>query len=116
PAGTDCAHPGPNIICTPFGNFNRNPAPGEALIPRNYGEGPGFLGVNMRISKTWNFGSTASSRAASQRNRNAQGGAQASNTERGGGRGEGMGGVPRIPDGGAGGGGGGGGPRGGGGG
>jgi hypothetical protein len=116
PAGVDCAHPAANITCTPYGNFNRNPAPGEALIPRNFGEGPGFFAVNMRISKTWNFGSTAASRAASQRNKNAQKGTQAANTERGGGgRGErGMGGgVPRIPDGG---GGGGGGPRGGGGG
>ena len=55
----------PNIVCTPFGNFNRNPAPGEALIPRNYGQGPGFFSVNMRVSKTWSFGSTAASAAAS---------------------------------------------------
>lgn len=109
PAGTDCAHPSANIICTPFGNFNRNPAPGEALIPRNYGEGPAFLGVNMRISKTWSFGSTASSRAAAAKAKQ-PGGAQAQNTERGegnrggGGRG-GPGGVPNIPDAGGGGGG-----------
>jgi hypothetical protein len=118
PTGVDCAHPAANIICTPYGNFNRNPAPGEALIPRNFGEGPGFLGVNMRITKTWNFGSTAASRAASQRARTQQQGTQATDTGRGGG-GRGDGGVPRIPDGGGGGGGprgGGGGPRGGGGG
>lgn len=115
PAGVDCNHPAPNIICTPFGNFNRNPGPGEQLIPRNFGEGPGFLGVNMRISKTWNFGSTASSRAASQSAKSQQEAAQATNTGRGGGgRGDGgPGGVPRIPGGE---GGGGGGPRGGGGG
>jgi len=126
PAGTDCAHPGPNIICTPFGNFNRNPAPGEALIPRNYGEGPGFLGVNMRISKTWSFGSTAASRAAAAKAK--QQGAQAENAGPGGGRDGGGrggggrgGGIPNIPnagggDGGRGGPGGGGGGRGGGGG
>jgi hypothetical protein len=113
PTGVDCAHPAANIICTPYGNFNRNPAPGEALIPRNFGQGPGFLGVNMRISKTWNFGSTAASRAAAQKAKAQQPqGTQATNTGRGGGR-DSMGGVPRIPDGG---GGGGGGPRGGGGG
>lgn len=113
PSGVDCANPAANIICTPYGNFNRNPALGEALIPRNFGEGPGFLGVNMRISKTWNFGSTAASRAASARAK--QEGAQAADTSRGGGgRGDGMGGVPRVP--GGEGGGGGGGPRGGGGG
>src|SRR5207253_3144809 len=93
PAGVDCNHPAPNIICTPFGNFNRNPAPGEALIPRNFGEGPSFLGVNMRISKTWNFGSTASSRAASQKNaKSKQEAAQATDTSRGGGGGRGDGG------------------------
>ena len=113
PAGVDCNHPAPNIICTPFGNFNRNPSPGEALIPRNFGQGPSFLGVNMRISKTWNFGSTASSRAASQNAKNKQQTAQATDTARGGGRGDGPGGIPRIPGGE---GGGGGGPRGGGGG
>ena len=109
PAGVDCNHPAPNIICTPFGNFNRNPAPGEALIPRNFGQGPGFLGVNMRISKTWSFGSTAASRA-SQNSKSKQEATQAANTGR---RGDSMGGVPRIPGGE---GGGGGGPRGGGGG
>jgi hypothetical protein len=114
PTGVDCAHPAANIICTRYGNFNRNPAPGEALIPRNFGEGPSFLGVNMRISKTWNFGTTAASRAASQRAKTQkEQGTQATDTGRGGGR-DGMGGVPRIPDGGGG--GGGGGPRGGGGG
>jgi hypothetical protein len=120
PAGVDCAHPAANIVCTKFGNFNRDPAPGEALIPRNYGEGPGFLGLNMRISKTWSFGSTASSRAAAAKAK--QQGPQANNTERvdanRGGRGPG-GGVPNIPNAGGGGGGrgpGGGGPGGGGGG
>ncbi|MGI9066197.1 MAG: TonB-dependent receptor domain-containing protein [Pyrinomonadaceae bacterium] len=110
PSGVDCAHPAANIVCTSFGNFNRNPSPGEALIPRNYGEGPAFLGVNMRISKTWSFGSTAASRAASAKSKQVEA-AEAENTRRGGGRGDGGGGVPRIPDAG-----GGGGPRGGGGG
>jgi hypothetical protein len=69
PAGADCNDP--NIACTAFGNFNRNPAPGEPLIPRNYGEGPGFFSVNMRISKTWSFGSTGAS-AANRNNQNQQ--------------------------------------------
>ena len=67
-ADADCSDP--NIACTAFGNFNRNPAAGERLIPRNYGQGPGFFSVNMRISKTWSFGSTAAS--ASNRNQNQQ--------------------------------------------
>ncbi len=56
PHGVDCSNPGANIVCTPFGNFNLRPAAGEALIPRNFGEGTGFLSVNIRVSKTWNFG------------------------------------------------------------
>ena len=114
PDGADCNDP--SFICTPFGNFNRNPAPGEALIPRNYGNGPGFFSVNMRVSKTWSFGSTAASRAAaSQTNQSQQGQAQAGGR---GGRGAGAGGGPGggRPVMGIGGGGGQGGPRGGGGG
>ena len=114
PAGADCNDP--SIACTAFGNFNRNPAPGEALIPRNFGEGPGYFSVNMRVSKTWSFGSTAASRAAAAR-QNQQGQAQAG---AGGGRGGRDGGGGRIPGGGPsmamGGGGGQAGPRGGGGG
>ncbi len=67
-----------NIVCTQFGNFNLQPAAGEPLIPRNFGQGPGFFSVNMRISKTWNFGtihSAAASQTGSQARRvSAQGG------------------------------------------
>ena len=109
PAGTDCNNPGVNIVCTPYGNFNLRPAAGEALIPRNFGEGTGFLSVNLRISKVWNFGDLPSSSAGNRQ----EGQGQTARGGGGGGRGPG-GGVPRIP--GAGGGGGGGGARGGGGG
>ncbi len=98
PDGVDCNNAPANILCTRFGNFNRNPGPGELLIPRNFGEGPGFFAVNLRVTKTWSFGSTASSRAASQRNAQQQPGTQA-NAARGGG---GPGGPPRVPSGGGG--------------
>jgi hypothetical protein len=116
----DCSHPVANIVCTPYGNFNLQPAPGEALIPRNFGQSSGFFSVNMRISKTWNFGTIHSSSAANRNGQDGQGQAQAGQRGNGGGgRGGGAGaGVPRIPGGGGGegpGGGGGGGPRGGGG-
>ena len=97
-AGVDCNHPAANIVCTKYGNFNLRPAAGEALIPRNLGEGPGFLSVNMRISKTWNFGTIHSSAAAKPGGQAGQGQAG----ERGG-RGDGGGGAPRIPGGGGGG-------------
>ncbi len=112
PAGVDCNNPAANIVCTPYGNFNLRPAPGEALIPRNLGQGPGFVSVNMRISKTWNFGAIPSASAANQANQAGQG--QAGQRGGGGGRGQDSG-VPRIPNIGGGGGGGGGGGRGGGG-
>ena len=67
PSGVDCNNPGPNIVCTQFGNFNLRPIPGDPLIPRNFGEGPGFFSVNLRISKTWSFGSLPSANAANQR-------------------------------------------------
>ncbi|MEP6818958.1 MAG: carboxypeptidase regulatory-like domain-containing protein [bacterium] len=105
PAGVNCSTPVANIVCTKYGNFNLQPAVGEQLIPRNFGHGPGFASINMRVSKTWNFGAIHSSNAANQRGQRDQGQAG----QRGGGVGPGAG-VPRIP------GGGGGGPEGGGGG
>ena len=109
PAGADCNNP--DIACTAFGNFNRNPAPGEALIPRNFGKGPGYFSVNMRVSKTWSFGSTAASRAAAAR-QNQKGQSQAAaDGVRGGGPGRIPGGGPSMAMGGGG--GGQGGPRGG---
>ncbi len=36
------------------------PAPGSVsdMIERNAGTGPGFIGLNLRVSKTWGFGTT----------------------------------------------------------
>ena len=44
------------IRCTQFGNFNLRPLPGEQIVPRNFGQGPGSLSVNLRISRTFGFG------------------------------------------------------------
>jgi hypothetical protein len=96
PDGVDCSNPGTNVVCTPFGNFNVRPAAGEALIPRNFGEGPGFFSVNVRVSKTWSFGNINTT-AANER----QGQGQQAGGPRGGG------GAPRVPAGGGQGGGGG---------
>ncbi|MGE5645408.1 MAG: carboxypeptidase regulatory-like domain-containing protein [Acidobacteriota bacterium] len=43
-------------IETPWGVFNPQPLPGETIIPRNYGRGPGQFSVNVRLSRTWGFG------------------------------------------------------------
>ena len=36
----------------------------NAIIPRNYGEGPSYVTVNMRVSKNFGFGKSAADRAA----------------------------------------------------
>jgi len=50
--------PGSNTIDTPYGFLDTLPLPGQPLVERNIGEGPGFLGINLRVSKTWGFGTT----------------------------------------------------------
>ncbi|MEN3326809.1 MAG: hypothetical protein V7638_1616 [Acidobacteriota bacterium] len=62
PAGADCSDRA-NIRCTPYGNFKLTLASGDVMIPRNFGEGPGSTSVNLRVSKTWSFGSEGGSNA-----------------------------------------------------
>jgi len=70
PAGADCADP--IIRCTPFGNFKLILAPGDVMIPRNFSEGPGSTTVNVRVSKTWSFGSEGRGANAGQQNQQDQ--------------------------------------------
>jgi hypothetical protein len=51
---TDLSKPG--VIVTPFGAFDPNPVAGQKIIPRNFGQGPGFLSVNVGVGKTIKFG------------------------------------------------------------
>lgn len=93
------SEPGANVINTQFGLLNVVPLDNKNIIERNAGTGPAFIELNLRLSKTWGFGTT--------KFQGASGGASAGG---GGGRGPGGGGGgPR-----GGGGFGGGGPRGGG--
>jgi hypothetical protein len=46
----------PGVIVTPLGALDPNPSPGQRIIPRNYGQGPGFFSVNFGIIKTIKFG------------------------------------------------------------
>src|SRR4026209_154901 len=66
PAGADCSDT-INIRCTPYGNFKLTFAPGDVMIPRNFGHGPSSVSVNMRISKTWSFGSEGNASNAQNR-------------------------------------------------
>jgi len=45
------------VVQTPYGLLDPNPAPGEPLVPRNYGRGPGQIMLNMRVGRTFAFGS-----------------------------------------------------------
>jgi Carboxypeptidase regulatory-like domain len=44
------------LIDTPYGLLDPNPTPGEAILPRNYGRGPGMISINLRVGKTFGFG------------------------------------------------------------
>ncbi len=46
----------PGVIVTPLGAFDPTPSPGQTIIPRNFGRGPGFVSVNMSMGKTFKFG------------------------------------------------------------
>jgi hypothetical protein len=41
-----------DLLMTPWGNFDLNPAAGALRIPRNFGTGPSFASANLRLSKT----------------------------------------------------------------
>lgn len=114
----------PGAIVTRFGTFNPEPLAGEQIIPRNFGQGPGFVSVNLSVSKTFGFGPPPNNfrgaagggnqqntqagqnqQQGNQQDRNARAGNQnqrAGNQNRGGGSGA-AGGGPVIRGGGAGG-------------
>jgi carboxypeptidase family protein len=78
PAGVACDGPGKpiDVVCTQAGNFNVKPAPGEQLIPRNYGQSPGYFVVNLSASKTISFGSIHSGNKAAKASSGASAGTQ----------------------------------------
>jgi hypothetical protein len=46
----------PSVVVTRFGTFDKAPAPGETIIPVNYGTGPSHFTLNLRLGKTFGFG------------------------------------------------------------
>jgi len=51
---TDVSKPG--LIPTQYGLLDPSPVPGEPILSRNYGRGPGQVSVNLRIAKAVAFG------------------------------------------------------------
>ena len=52
---TDPSKPG--VVKTPYGLLDPNPSPGQQILERNFGRGPGNFSVNLRVAKTFGFGS-----------------------------------------------------------
>jgi len=46
----------PGLIQTQYGLLDPNPTPGEPTLSRNYGRGPGYLLLNLRLTKLFEFG------------------------------------------------------------
>lgn len=83
------------VVVTRFGTFDPTPEAGDEIIPRNYGDGPSFFAVNLRIGKTFNFGEVASSAANGAAGRTGGGGGGRRGGGGGGGAGGGRGGGGR---------------------
>lgn len=60
-----------SVVQTNYGAFDLEPLPGQSLIARNYGHGPGFFGMNLGVNRAFSFGS-----APTQGKNNAKGSAQ----------------------------------------
>ncbi|MCX6620242.1 MAG: carboxypeptidase regulatory-like domain-containing protein [Acidobacteria bacterium] len=75
-----------NLVQTRYGNFDLNPGPGAAVIPRNVGEAPGQFSLNLRLSRTFGWGEPTS-RQASPSSPDAAGGPPAGSPRGGGMRG-----------------------------
>ena len=46
----------PSVIRTQYGNFDTLPIAGQRIIPINYGNGPGFVRLDMNLNKDFHFG------------------------------------------------------------
>ena len=55
----------PSVVRTAFGAFDLAPMPGQTIIPRNYGVGPGLVSLNLRLAKTFKLGKEVEGEARS---------------------------------------------------
>jgi hypothetical protein len=56
----------PGLIETQYGLLDPNPTPGQEILGRNYGRGPGSVTVNVRVSKSIGFGKAREASSNSQ--------------------------------------------------
>jgi hypothetical protein len=54
----------PGLIQTGYGLLDPHPDPGEKLLSRNFGRGPGQMMVNLRVARTFGFGAERKSAKA----------------------------------------------------
>ena len=76
----------PGAIVTRFGVFNPDPRPGDSIIERNFGQGPGSVTVNVSVAKTFGFGpppNNLQNRAAAGQDQNGQQGQNQRGANRG---------------------------------
>jgi len=73
PAFATGSTPAADVVVTRYGNFNIAPAVGQPLIPINYGIGPNNFVMNLRISKTFTFGTRTGEHAAGDMSYGTQG-------------------------------------------
>jgi hypothetical protein len=64
----------PGLVPTIYGLLDPNPIPGEKILPRNFGRGPGLILANLRVSKTFSFGPAGEGSAPTGGGRRPQGG------------------------------------------
>jgi hypothetical protein len=55
----------PGVVATEYGLLDPNPTPGQKLLPRNFGRGPGQIMLNMRVGRTFTFGARRDGATAS---------------------------------------------------
>jgi hypothetical protein len=56
----------PTVVATRWGVFDTSPIPGQTIIPRNYGQGPGFFLVNLAVGKSFGVGPELKTAAAAK--------------------------------------------------
>lgn len=86
--------PGEGVYLTPYGYLDVTPQAGQTVLERNAGNGPSFIELNLRLSKTWGFGTSKFEGPSGGATSRQGGGPPGGSGGRGGGRGPGPGGPP----------------------